>query len=160
MGVLEWVPAVYVLAALSYAALLDFRFREVPPRYWVLVGVPGALVSIPINVLGYDFKVLAVYYLVSLIVVAVVYFMYRFCMMGGADVLALALISVLTPIRPGSFMPLIYLTILYSVIPALAYQVYSGFKACGSLDFKCAARLKYRVKAGRLLSDEGFKWWL
>ncbi|MDM7274581.1 MAG: hypothetical protein P3X22_000425 [Thermoprotei archaeon] len=148
------------MVVLGYAALLDVRFREVTPRYWVLAGVPGALVSVPIYVLGYDFRVLAVYYLASIIVVAVVYVMYRFCMMGGADVLALALISVLAPIRPGSFMPFIYLAVLYSVIPGLAYQVYSGFKVCGSLDFKCAARLKYRVKAGRLLGDEGFKWWL
>ncbi len=157
---MEWVPAVYALAVLGYAALLDVRFREVPPRYWVLTGVPGALISVPIHLLSYDFKVLAVYYLASIIVVAIVYVMYRFCMIGGADVLALTLISVLAPIRPGSFIPFIYLVILYSAMPALAYQAYSGFKICGSLDIKCVARLKYRVKAGKLLGGEEFKWWL
>jgi len=155
---IEWLPPVYTLLVLGYAALLDVKSREVPPVYWAL----AIAVGLPISLAAYrgELAYTLVYHLSSLAVVLLAYAMYRLCLIGGADVLAFLTLSILAPRLPGSLVPALYLAILYSAIPGLAYHVYSAILACGGLRLGCIVRHKFSVKARLIVEDPRFRWWL
>lgn len=155
---IEWAPVVYTLLILLYAALLDVKSREIPPRYWLLV-VP---LGLPLTLIAYrdSITVLLVYQALSLAVIAVTYVMYRACMIGGADVLAFLAIAILAPRLPDGIIPSLYLSILYASIPGFAYQLYSAILACQGFKIPCVLGLKFKVKARLILEDQRFKWWL
>jgi len=156
--VLSWIPLVYMLAVMAYAGFLDVRSREIPPRYWFVVLVLGLPITIIAN--GGDLRILLLYQLLSLIVVIPSYLMYRACMLGGADVLAFLTIAILTPLAPGSIIPLLYLAVLYATIPAIAYHLYSASLACKGLSPRCMFKFKFMIKVRSILEDPRFKWWL
>jgi Flp pilus assembly protein protease CpaA len=155
---LEWTPAVYTLLVLAIAGALDVRSREIPPWYWLV----AVAVGLPITVAVYrgDLGVLIAYQVLSLVVVIPSYIMYRYCMLGGADVLAFLVIAILSPVRPGSIIPLLYLAVLYAVAPAIAYHLYSAWIACNGFKVGCMSRMKFKVKVRTIVEDPRFKWWL
>jgi len=104
----ESVLVITVLATLSYASISDLRTREVKEYVWV----PAALISVTINLLtgNYDILQLAIASIPALLVLI----FSLLDMMGGADFLALLVVTLAHPrIFPK---PLTYLTLVYSLI--------------------------------------------
>jgi len=157
---LKLIPLLYATIALAYTGFLDFKSREVDPKLWLIFLVPGIPISILFNYYLGDTILSLLSLTLSIPIVALTYIMYRLCMIGGADVLALAFISIIAPYTPGSILPTLYATILYSITPALFYQLYSNMKVCRVTSIKCMLSLKHSIEAERLLKDPSFKWWL
>jgi Flp pilus assembly protein protease CpaA len=111
LSVEELALIVAVLATLSYASVSDLRSREVKEYVWV----PASLLSVAINLLSgnYDPLQLALASVPALLVLAFAVL----DMMGGADFLAILLVTLAHPkILPK---PITYLTLIYSLlIPA------------------------------------------
>lgn len=108
MSPVESVIVIAVLATLSYASISDLRTREVKEYVWV----PAALLSVTINLLlgNYDLLQLALASIPALLVLVFA----LLDMMGGADFLALLVVTLAHPrIFPK---PLTYLTLVYSLV--------------------------------------------
>ncbi|MEM0473758.1 MAG: A24 family peptidase C-terminal domain-containing protein [Zestosphaera sp.] len=108
MSLEELVLVFAVLATLSYASISDLRTREVKEYVWV----PAALLSVAINLLlgNYDLLQLVLASIPALLVLVFA----LLDMMGGADFLALLVVTLAHPrIFPK---PLTYLTLVYSLV--------------------------------------------
>lgn len=104
----ELVLVIAVLVTLSYASVSDLRTREVKEYVWI----PAALLSVTINLLlgNYDLLQLALASIPALLVLVFA----LLDMMGGADFLALLVVTLAHPrIFPK---PLTYLTLVYSLV--------------------------------------------
>jgi len=112
LSVEELTLIVAVLVTLSYASISDLKSREVKEYVWV----PAYLLSVTINLLSgsYDLLQLALASVPALLVLVFAVF----DMMGGADFLALLLVTLAHPrILPK---PITYLTLMYSLLIPVA----------------------------------------
>lgn len=136
----ELVLVIAVLATLSYASVSDLRTREVKEYVWV----PAVLLSVTINLLlgNYDLLQLALASIPALLVLVFA----LLDMMGGADFLALLVVTLAHPrIFPK---PLTYLTLVYSlVIPVVLIL---GNLVYGLMHFKQYKYLKC-VKGSKIM---------
>lgn len=156
---LPWtVPAVYVAATLAVAGALDVRTREIPPLYWYFSCKVGALMGALALYLGPGTLGALLYLAASLLALASALMLYRLCMMGGADVGAVALIALALPYHPASVLPPVVASILYALAPSLAYAAYSSYRACGA-SARCIARSRHMIPAGWIVKNPGFYWW-
>ncbi|MEO3992922.1 MAG: A24 family peptidase C-terminal domain-containing protein [Desulfurococcaceae archaeon TW002] len=112
MYLVELVLTAAVLLTLLYASILDLRTREVGVRVWL----PAGLLSVILNLWFGNYNPLQL--LITSIPALLVLVFAVLDMMGGADFLALLVITLAHPkIFPK---PLTYLTLIYSlIIPAV-----------------------------------------
>ena len=104
----ELVLIVTVLVTLLYASISDLRSREVREYVWI----PAALLSITINLLLGNYNLLEL--ALTSIPAFLVLILALLDMMGGADFLALLVVTLAHPrIFPK---PITYLTLVYSLI--------------------------------------------
>lgn len=142
------------LVTLIVAAIQDIKKREVSPTIWlVATPVAAALTLIDTNILE------LAYLLASLLPAFVAFVLYRLCMIGGADVIALLFLAVAVPQGDGLLLPPTYLTITYSLLPAVAYQLYSNSLICRG-GVACMLSQSHEVEVERLMNDERFRWWI
>ncbi len=148
MGVCTWctiASEALTLLALSAASIMDYKYREVEPAYWYAVlriAIPlGALYMIackpplPLRVyLGMDAAALgiaAAAYLAGLL--------------GGGDVLAVAVIAAATPARLGEL-----------VVPSMLALLYGGLAAALIPLAYCVLNVsRYRGLLARLARERG-----
>lgn len=143
-----------VLLVMMIAAIQDVRKREVEPVLW-LVAIPlGAAIT-----LSQMSQERVIYLLFSLLPAAVSFVLYKRCMIGGADVLALLFIAIAAPWDRDLLVPPVYMIVLYSIVPSLAYQLYSNLLVCGG-SASCLLSQSHEVEAGRLLRDQRLRWWI
>lgn len=155
----------YVGLVLLIAGVLDAVYREVEPLYWYIATKAGILVSIAVAGYGASlygggyYYLLLVYTLLSLIPVAVVGVLYKLCMIGGADVGAIAFIALSMPVVEWSLLPPVYLILLYTLVPLIAYNIYVSLRHCRGLRAGC---LKGSIDVDRdsLLSSKEYRWWM
>ncbi|MEM1873385.1 MAG: hypothetical protein QXS85_01595 [Acidilobaceae archaeon] len=138
---------------------MDVKAREVPPLYWALaIAIATPITLYSYTILNIGLAVIAVNVLLSLSLTLLVYVLYRECVMGGADVLALLFLSLSSPVFPDSFMPGPFLAVLYAVVPVLVYHIYSVRLVCR--DIRCLLRLEFEIPAWRLMEDSRLRWWI
>lgn len=108
----EFALIISTLLTLSYASVSDLKFREVREYVWI----PAAVITISINFLTGNYNLLELFF--ASIPAVLVLVLSLLDMMGGADFLALLLITLAHPtVHPK---PVTYLTLIYSlVIPVL-----------------------------------------
>ncbi|MEM4893364.1 MAG: prepilin peptidase [Acidilobaceae archaeon] len=138
---------------------MDLRSRETPPFLWAL----ATIISMPLAFYSYrtlslSFVQIVISIMLSLSVTLVVYVLYKKCMMGGADVLALLFLSLCSPVLPDSIVPAPFLTIIYASIPGFIYHVYSVKLVCK--DLSCFLKHRFEVPAKRLAEDPRLRWWM
>ncbi|MCX8165565.1 MAG: A24 family peptidase [Acidilobaceae archaeon] len=149
------VALAYVTLVMLYAGISDIRTREVDPRLWLAASIPGAPLAL-LTALS-DSLTYILSMLLSLLVVAVAYVLYRFCIMGGADVLAMLFVAVMSPV--GTIFPSLYLAVIYSAAPSVLAQVYYNYRFCRSLSLGCIFATSHEVEVKRLLEDPALRWW-
>ena len=156
---------VYVLIVLVIAGLLDVVYREIEPLYWYIASKAGALLvlaeaSYGASLYGGEYYYMVmVYLLLSLVPVIVVLALYRLCMIGGADVGAIAFIAVTLPLHAGSLVPPIYLIIIYTLAPMAAYSAYIYLARCKGPLIRCL-RGPVVVDTRELLVRREYMWWM
>ena len=91
----------YILIVLTYFSILDIKYRDIPDKHaWAsLVGaIILFLLSIPID-LNYGLTMFTIYTLVSMLLGPLLFYgLYKIDMIGGADVIVVAEISLLFPL--------------------------------------------------------------
>ncbi|MCE4617780.1 MAG: hypothetical protein F7C32_04270 [Desulfurococcales archaeon] len=120
------VRAVLILLLLLPPAYWDLRTREIEPKYWVLAGVIVAFSSLISykDILAWDHRLLMVYIITSLLVLGVLTISYLAGIMGGADLFALAMISIGVPESyMGSVLGIPFLTLLYASLASMVLPV-------------------------------------
>lgn len=112
MDFMELAPIISTLLTLSYASASDLKFREVREYVWI----PAAVVAVSANSLTGNYNLLELS--LASIPAVLVLILALLDMMGGADFLALLLITLAHPtVYPK---PVTYLTLIYSlIIPVL-----------------------------------------
>ncbi|MEM3948025.1 MAG: A24 family peptidase C-terminal domain-containing protein [Zestosphaera sp.] len=108
----ELVLALSTWITLSYASISDLRYREVKEYVWV----PATVIAVSINFLSGNYRPLEL--MLASIPAVLVLVLAVLDMMGGADFLALLLVTLAYPtVYPK---PVTYLTLIYSLaIPVL-----------------------------------------
>ncbi|MEN3000124.1 MAG: A24 family peptidase [Acidilobaceae archaeon] len=152
---IQTIALAYVTLVMIFAGISDIRTREVDPRLWLLAGIPGAPLALLTAVSEPFMYFLSL--LLSLLVVAAAYVLYRLCIIGGGDVLAMLFIAVISPI--GTIIPSLFLAVLYSSVPSVLAQVYYNYRFCRSLKLSCLMAGSHEVEARRLLEDPALRWW-
>ncbi len=146
------------LITLLYASYKDIKTREIPPILWLvasILAIPAtayeALVLISKGFLGY---VLLSFLSCGAVVALLVYLMLR-GMMGGADVFAMAFLTVDMPWYPFSFgaravVPVPLLTLFYAAVLAAAWIPLKMLKNLFSKEFRKHAE-ELGIRGGDLL---------
>lgn len=147
----------YATLVMGYAAIEDVKRREVDTKVWILATLAGAPFS-ALAALADVWKHM-LFLLSSLLLVTLAYALYRLCLIGGADVLAMAFIALIAP-AGHLLLPPLFLAVLYSPLSVLAYQLYSNYLFCGSLEPRCLLAFSHKVEARRLIEDPRLRWWV
>lgn len=155
---LEYAHGLLVLLLLAGAGLLDVRSREIPPLYWVIAGLAALPVAVYVYAERYSLHLVLSHMLISSSVALFMFVLYKRCIIGGADVLAVVFLTICSPVIPNSMIPAPLLAVSYSILPAIAYHVYSARLVCSSLS--CFFKLSFDIPAGRLMSDPRLRWWI
>lgn len=130
-GALIYVRAskvVLTLAMLFYTSALDIRYREVDPKLWAYFGAPitllGALEARRLAMVGSE-EVLLAWALSVAVVVGTFALLYRYGMVGGGDLFALAVISASHQVNPlhAGYYPFPLLVALYLSLPLLCFTL-------------------------------------
>ncbi|MEM0374482.1 MAG: A24 family peptidase C-terminal domain-containing protein [Sulfolobaceae archaeon] len=103
---------------LTHTSILDIKYREIEPKIW-LIYLP-LIIFLYFNIQKLNLTI----YLISLIITnLLVYILYKLSMLGGADVIATALLS----LGNSSVSPLIYLNNLVTIgLEPLVLLLYSS----------------------------------
>lgn len=137
---LGYIVALVMLLITSY---MDLRTREIDPKVWIPFIIAGAAVTIAKISLYWD-QSYPSYLLLSMIPPAILFILSVFGMMGLADPIAMAIVSLLIPAPPSTLVlpPSMVILALASismiivlVIPMLIYNIsYLGFisRRCSS----------------------------
>jgi len=158
-GSLALLDAVYTLAALAIPAVQDIVYREIPPEYWVPVGLLGAALGVSAGMQACTPHLLRASLLLGLIIVLVGGILYLVGLLGGGDVYALAFlaVSIPCPLR-GGVLPPVYEVLFYAIIVETLYRVLTLWRACGP---RCTLTIRgVPVKAYELLAEGRFRWWI
>jgi prepilin signal peptidase PulO-like enzyme (type II secretory pathway) len=129
---LELLAEVLCLIALSYASYLDVKFREVEPAYWYawlrILAPLGFAEAYTLYKTGFSAltpRQFTLYVAVSnTAAIGVAYGAYAAGLLGGGDVLAVALVSLADPIITRSILVPSLLSLLYGSLAALLVTLY------------------------------------
>ncbi len=131
-----------VLATLLYASYRDVKYRDIPEVTWV----PATALSIVLNVIQGNYDL--IHTLLSLMPAALILIMSLLDLVGGADFLALLMISLAYP--RFLYVPISFLTLIYSlIIPLLIMAYYAVINV-----------VRYRDHLRRIKCLSGRKWYL
>ncbi|MCE4625023.1 MAG: hypothetical protein F7C35_04075 [Desulfurococcales archaeon] len=149
----EAIAVLNTLIPLGIAGVLDWMYREIDPEIWgpwlVLAPVVGLLYATSTGTPGLLF-----FYALSLVFALLLAALYALGHLGGADMLAGALIALSLPVPRSIGLPPVVTIILYASILGFAYRVYSMARAGSPLS------LKVRVRAEDLILNRRYKWWI
>ena len=149
----EDIAVLNTLIPLGIAGVLDWRYREIDPEIWapwlVLAPVVGLLYATSTGIPGILF-----YYVLSLVFTLLLAALYLLGQLGGADMLAGALIALSLPVPREIGLPPIVTIILYASILGIAYRFYSMARAGSPL------AIKVKVRVEDLILDRRYKWWI
>jgi preflagellin peptidase FlaK len=126
-----WLPWALTAAVAIYPAVLDAQYRSVPEHLWYLGAKVVAVISF-IAYLGlYPLRLLAAFYLESLVAPAAVALAAALGFMGAGDVWASLAIALMIPAPPpGSIMPpSLLIVLLASLLEVTARPIVAYIKA-------------------------------
>jgi len=133
--IIPYIKIALVLSILSYATILDIKYRETPLKPWII----SILIASILTTVEYSMKPSLTLQVIALILFSIVistaipWIIYIIGLIGGADALAYTLITVSAPIRPypamENIIPFPFLVLIYSnivpVIIALIMLIYN-----------------------------------
>ncbi len=158
-GSLVLVDAAYTLAAFTIPAVQDIVYREIPPEYWVPVGLLGAALGVSAGMQVCTLHLLRASLLLGLMIAIVGGALFLVGLLGGGDVFALIFLAVSLPCPlRGGILPPVYEALFYAIIGETLYRVIVLWRACGP---RCTLTIRgVPVKAYELLTERRFKWWV
>ena len=134
--------AAVVAGLLGYAAARDLRYREVDPLYWALAAFLAAPLA-PFCWSRVPGGMLAPTVASNAATVGLVAILARLCLVGGADVAALALLAAAYPALPDGFPSAVAAALYASAAEAAAAPVFCVYNLI--------ARRRLALRAGSLL---------
>ncbi len=124
---LYWLLAAAALSFLAYASYLDVRYREVEPAYWYaalrILAPLGALMVYESLRAPIPHRVVVAQLAADAAAVAAALATYLAGLLGGGDLLAVALIAAATPLGDSSLLPPALLALLYGSLASLAHVI-------------------------------------
>ena len=151
---------IYTALILLVAGVSDALYREVEPPLWYVASKGGfILASIDaIHVKGLALESYAALIAVSIAPAAAAYILYRLCLLGGSDYLALGFIALSSPLPAASIPIPPALASLVAAAPLIAlYYTWKLWYACG---LACLRRGYARVKPSQAVYVGFYRWWI